>query len=185
MKTFGTDHRHPAAHNSLSPDPRYFPQPEVDRNSIRRARSHEPRQRIRSLGRCLGAFGSRPGRLLQRLNNRVAVAGTKVFGTMWACYCFAAFGLVSLVDSAHQTTYMYWSNFIQLVASPMLMVGTARAGAELGCHTTDGHDPVRSEFAQNTADASDHVLRASPAQSGVGGSADASEFDSLGHADNR
>ncbi|MEV2221336.1 hypothetical protein AB0E01_15820 [Nocardia vinacea] len=185
MKIIGTDHRHPAAHYSLSPDPHYFPQREADHNSIRRASWHEPRQRIRGLGRGLGAFGPRPGRLLGRLNNRVAVAGTKVFGTMRACYCFAAFGLVPLVDSAHQATYMYWSNFIQLVALPMLMVGTARVGAELGCHTTDGHDPASGEFAQNTAGPGGLVLRASSAQPGVGGSADASEFDSSGHADNR
>ncbi len=84
--------------------------------------------------------GPTAGRLLQRFNDRVAVAGTKAFGTMWAFYCFAFLGLVPLVDPAHETTYLYWSNVIQLVSLPMLMVGTARVGARTRQPTNEAPD---------------------------------------------
>ncbi|MCX4093389.1 hypothetical protein [Nocardia sp. alder85J] len=61
------------------------------------------------------------------LNDRLAVAGTKAFGTMWACYGLAVFGLAPLIDPGRQATYLYLSNLVQLIAVPMLMVGSARA----------------------------------------------------------
>ena len=195
MKTFDTEHR-PAPHRSVrSPSPYLFSQPEADRtSSARRARWRGPWQRICRLGRIetscgRGAFGSRPDRLLRRLNNRVAVAGTKAFGTMWACYCFVIFGLAPLIDPLHQATYLYWSNVIQLVALPMLMVGTTRIGAELESRTRDAHDPGNSELAHDAAGPGHLALHSLSAQVESGSDAgrvqggvwdDNSEFASSG-----
>ncbi len=72
--------------------------------------------------------------LVRRINDNLARAGTRAFGTMWACYGFALFGLAPLADPRHQDGYLYWSNVIQLVALPMLMVG-ARLGSAVSHRT--------------------------------------------------
>ncbi|WP_155981941.1 hypothetical protein [Nocardia sp. BMG111209] len=65
------------------------------------------------------------------MNDRLAVAGTRALGTMWACYGLAVFGLAPLIDPGRQATYLYLSNLVQLIAVPILMVGTAQARSDI------------------------------------------------------
>ncbi|SRR5258708_27291761 len=64
---------------------------------------------------------------LAKLNNRIAVAITKVVGTMWCAYAFAILALISLPDAIHAGTsaLISWiaQTFLQLVLLSIIMVG--------------------------------------------------------------
>ena len=65
---------------------------------------------------------------LGRVNDAIAKRITIAFGSMWAAYVLFLYGLVPIVDPRHITTYLYWSNVVQLVALPVLMVGAVVLG---------------------------------------------------------
>jgi hypothetical protein len=82
------------------------------------------------------------------VNAKVAVALTKVVGTMWTFYVFNGIALISLpsaINSGSLTVLINWvsSNWIQLVLLPALMVGqnlesaTADARAEKTFEATE------------------------------------------------
>jgi hypothetical protein len=56
-------------------------------------------------------------------NEWLAIKGTKAFGTMAAFYICLVYGLLPLWFPGQQDTILYWSNFAQLAALPLLMVG--------------------------------------------------------------
>jgi hypothetical protein len=60
------------------------------------------------------------------LNDKLAVLCTKGFGTMWMFYGLALYGLMALIPAFRpfQDTLLYWSNFVQLISLPLLLVGT-------------------------------------------------------------
>ena len=67
------------------------------------------------------------GTAIQRLNARVAVRITKMVGSMWCAYLFAAFDLLSLPAAIRGgiTTIVAWvaQTFLQLVLLSIIMVG--------------------------------------------------------------
>ncbi len=91
-----------------------------------------------------GALMGRWNRPRRQFGNGLAVAGTKLFAALWACYGFTVFGLCPILDPHHLDIYLYWSNVVQLVATPMLMAGIARIGAE------NNHDRMVRELVRRS-----------------------------------
>jgi hypothetical protein len=64
---------------------------------------------------------------VQRFNSRLAVLATRVVGTMWCAYAFAAFDCLALPTALQQGLYgiVQWvaSFFLQLVLLSVIMVG--------------------------------------------------------------
>lgn len=67
------------------------------------------------------------GSAVQRFNSRVAVTVTRIVGSMWCAYAFAAFDLISLPDAVRggTATMVSWiaQTFLQLVLLSVIMVG--------------------------------------------------------------
>lgn len=83
--------------------------------------------------------------VLQNLNERLAVKATFVFGSMWAFYLFALYGLAPLVFPSAINTLLYWSNVVQLVALPLLAVGQGVLGRAGERQARETHDAVMEE----------------------------------------
>ncbi|MET8627923.1 hypothetical protein ABZW30_29990 [Kitasatospora sp. NPDC004669] len=84
---------------------------------------------------------------MTRINERVAVAATRGFGTMWACYALIVFSLLPLILPDQQAQLLYWSNCVQLVALPLLMVGQQVLGRAAERRANETHDAVIEELA--------------------------------------
>ena len=69
----------------------------------------------------------RAGSTVQRFNTKVALAVTRVVGSMWCAYAFAAFDLISLPAAIRggSATIVSWiaQTFLQLVLLSIIMVG--------------------------------------------------------------
>src|SRR5512142_3134099 len=66
--------------------------------------------------------------LAGRINTRIAVAVTKLVGSMWCAYAFALLALISLpaaINSHDPLVIVSWiaQTFLQLVLLPILIVG--------------------------------------------------------------
>lgn len=66
--------------------------------------------------------------LQESLNDRLARRGTLAFGSMPTFYIFVVYGALGAVFTSHQSTLLYWSNWIQLWSLPLLMVGAVVLG---------------------------------------------------------
>lgn len=62
------------------------------------------------------------------LNDRVAARLTQWFGTMWTFYAFALYGVLGAIVPRFQAVLLYWSNWAQMWALPLLMVGAVVLG---------------------------------------------------------
>lgn len=60
---------------------------------------------------------------LARFNEWLAIHLTLVFGSMYVCYVFFAYGFLPVLFPAQEVNLLYWSNTVQLWALPALMVG--------------------------------------------------------------
>jgi hypothetical protein len=87
-----------------------------------------------------------PG-LIARFNESFARHATLVFGTMGMFYVFALYSLLPIADPKHQVTYLLWSNAAQLVALPLIMVGTNILGRDSERRAAETHDAVMEELA--------------------------------------
>jgi hypothetical protein len=62
-------------------------------------------------------------------NERVALRGTAVFGSMWTCYAFCIWGLLGMLPGCSEPfkefVLMVSSSWLQLFALPLLAVGNA------------------------------------------------------------
>ncbi len=72
-----------------------------------------------------GSFTTGIRSIISRSNDTIALRLTIVFGSIWCVYAFTMLSLVPLLVPVAQTTLLYVSNSIQLVALPALMVGSA------------------------------------------------------------
>ena len=67
---------------------------------------------------------------LKSFNGRLAIRGTLIFGTMWTCYTFMLYGFLAKcksfirVTGLTQNDLLYWSNWVQLWALPLILVGS-------------------------------------------------------------
>jgi hypothetical protein len=83
---------------------------------------------------------------VRSFNERVAVRSTRAFGTMWAFYMLTVYGLLPLAFPEAQDRLLYWSNVIQLVALPLLMVGQTVLGRAAERQARETHDAVLEEL---------------------------------------
>lgn len=79
-------------------------------------------------------------------NDWVAIHITKVFGTMWAFYVALIYGLSPILFPSCIEKILYWSNFIQLIALPVLAVGTNILGKSSERRAKQTHDAVMEEL---------------------------------------
>ena len=79
-------------------------------------------------------------------NGRVAVRSTPVFGSMWVTYLFILYGLLPIWLTDKREVILYWSNFIQLFALPLLLVGTHLLGRTSEARSLETHDAVMAEL---------------------------------------
>ncbi|WP_134667833.1 hypothetical protein [Amycolatopsis sp. CFH S0078] len=85
---------------------------------------------------------------MRRFNEWLAVRGTGAFGTMWAFYVFTVYGLLPVLFPAARDQLLYWSNVIQLVALPLIMVGQVVQGRAAEDRDQETHDAVMAELAE-------------------------------------
>ena len=83
---------------------------------------------------------------INKLNEKIAMHITLVFGTMWTTYVFFLYGFIPLFfpDSCNQV--MYWSGTIQLWSLPLLMVGTNILGREAERRNKEMYEMIKSEM---------------------------------------
>jgi hypothetical protein len=83
---------------------------------------------------------------LSKINEIIAEKATDWFGTMWCTYIFIVYGLLPLLIPAYIEKLLYWSNCVQLVALPLLMVGQNIKGRSAEQRSIDTHDTVMKEL---------------------------------------
>lgn len=93
------------------------------------------------------AHGRYPLHLVASWHDKLALSSTRCLGTIWCFYAFALFGLVPLIDPEHQATYLYWSNVVQLVALPLIAVGTNVLSRSTRQRDQETHEAVLAELA--------------------------------------
>jgi len=81
------------------------------------------------------------------VNEFLAGHATRAFGTMWAFYLLLFYGLLPLIFPDRMTTLLYWSNCVQLISLPLLMVGTNILGRAGQVRDGETHDAVMVELA--------------------------------------
>jgi hypothetical protein len=85
-----------------------------------------------------------------RFNNRLALAVTKVVGTMWAAYVFAAIALISLPEAikafqqGNMVVAVGWlsTSFLQLVLLPIIIVGQNVISAHQDARAEADHETL-------------------------------------------
>lgn len=87
-------------------------------------------------------------KFVRNLNEGVAVLATRCFGTMWMFYILVCYGMLPVLSvfRPHQDTLLYWSNFIQLVALPLIMVGTNILGRESERRAKEDHERLAKTY---------------------------------------
>lgn len=85
-----------------------------------------------------------------RLNERLAMWGTKAFGNMWAFYIFFVWGILGMLpwlnDSFRNLVLLISSAWIQLWALPLLAVGNSVLNKSSEKRATEDHRLIKSEF---------------------------------------
>jgi len=85
---------------------------------------------------------------ITRINETVAVALTKGFGTMWVCYAFIVYGALPTISllRPYQESFLYWSNWVQLWSLPLIMVGTNILGRNAEARARLDHDKLAKSY---------------------------------------
>lgn len=88
---------------------------------------------------------------MSAFNDRVAVLLTKLVGSMWCAYIFAALALVGLPGAIRTGTLgiVQWvaQTFLQLVLLSIIMVGQDVQGRAADQRAIETHDAVMQELA--------------------------------------
>ena len=83
---------------------------------------------------------------MEKINIKIAIFGSRAFGSMWMTYLFFIFGFIPLFFPAFRDWLLYWSNTIQLWALPLLMVGGNLLRRDMEKMNKETHDTVMSEL---------------------------------------
>lgn len=87
---------------------------------------------------------------ITRYNERIALRGTLMFGSMWAFYIFFVWGLLAFVPQLARykdTILLISSAWIQLWALPLLMVGGIVLNRASEERAQEDHLAIQQEFA--------------------------------------
>ena len=85
---------------------------------------------------------------LNQSNETVALYITKAFGTMWICYAFMVYGALPAFAIFHpyQTSFLYWSNWVQLWSLPLILVGTNILGRNAEKRSQLDHEKLAKSY---------------------------------------
>ncbi len=81
--------------------------------------------------------------MIDRINRWIAVNMTLAMGSIWAFYGFVIFGLIPVVIPSLEPSLLYWSNFIQLIFLPVIMVGQNVLGASSIKRAEQDHESLQ------------------------------------------
>ena len=86
--------------------------------------------------------------MMRAFNEAVAIRLTRAFGTMWLCYVFAVLGVLPLlaIFRPHQDEFLYWSNWVQLWALPLILVGTNILGRDAERRAAEDHEKLAQSY---------------------------------------
>jgi hypothetical protein len=88
-----------------------------------------------------------PGKkIVDKVNDVLALRITMVVGSIWAFYAFVIFGLTPLLWPESEEQILYWSNFLQLIFLPVITVGTALLTRDTRAQSDEDHQTIRKEF---------------------------------------
>ena len=62
-------------------------------------------------------------KLINKVNEQIAIHITFCFGTMWCAYAFFLYGFGPVLWPEIMDKMLYWSNTVQLWSLPVIMVG--------------------------------------------------------------
>lgn len=87
-------------------------------------------------------------KIITRLNEIIAVSLTRGFGSIWVFYLFVIYGLLPLLAMFHayQETFLYWSNWVQLAALPLIMTGTNILGRDAELRAAVDHEKLTNTY---------------------------------------
>jgi hypothetical protein len=85
---------------------------------------------------------------ITKINDKIALRFTFIFGTMWMTYLFFLYGLTPLFFPQYMNKLLYWSNTVQLWSLPLLMVGTNLLGANAEKRAEQDHEMITKEFSE-------------------------------------
>jgi hypothetical protein len=87
---------------------------------------------------------------MQKLNERIAVWGTKLFGSMWVFYIFFIWGLLGLIPSLSEhlrnIILLISSAWIQLWALPLIAVGNNVLSRTSEKRANEDHRLIKENF---------------------------------------
>ena len=81
--------------------------------------------------------------MIDKINRWIAVNMTLAMGSIWAFYGFVIFGLIPVVIPSLEPSLLYWSNFIQLIFLPVIMVGQNVLGASSIKRAEQDHESLQ------------------------------------------
>ena len=81
--------------------------------------------------------------MIDIINRWIAVNMTLAMGSIWAFYGFVIFGLIPVIIPSVEPSLLYWSNFIQLIFLPVIMVGQNVLGASTIKRAQQDHESLQ------------------------------------------
>lgn len=87
---------------------------------------------------------------IDQVNEILALFLTKAFGTMWICYAFMIYGVLPVFAIFHpyQSSFLYWSNWVQLWSLPLILVGTNILGRDGERRSQIDHEKLAKSYAE-------------------------------------
>ena len=79
---------------------------------------------------------------INSFNNTFAIKTTLVVSTMWCFYVFLLFSFLPVLAPTTQNFALYWSNVIQLIFLPLIMVGQALLSKNSEERATNDHNAL-------------------------------------------
>ena len=89
--------------------------------------------------------------MIEKINRWIAVNMTLAMGSIWAFYGFVVFGLIPVMIPSIEANLLYWSNFIQLIFLPVIMVGQNVLGASSRKRAMEDHESLQQLVVQMSA----------------------------------
>jgi hypothetical protein len=83
---------------------------------------------------------------VKTFNEKVAVKGTLLFGSMWTTYALFLYGFLPILFPKYMDTFLYWSNTVQLWSLPLLMVGQVVLGRAAEKRAVQDHKTLLAEM---------------------------------------
>lgn len=106
---------------------------------------------------------------MKKFNNKLAVSLTRMFGNMNTLYLFLLiFGIIPSIRlfAPAQSTFLYWSNVIQLCSLPVLAVGQNVIGKASERRAQETHAIVKKSHEEQMQEMTDikELLKADKAE---------------------